>query len=933
MYRYYVPKRKPSAFWMLDDTVPFQEYSGIPTVAGKKTGSGDPLTSAPLVSGAAYSSVFDQSRIGQFASPFYKQGLEARPFALEAWVAPLSRTYGNQAQAYRENRALNPAGGSTTAAEYGTRWGWIGSWVSGAADNPTQRLTYNRQTSPSLQTAVTGRGIDLYCNMDSAPPTTGNALLQPVVAGETITASMFIRFSSTTQVHFPWRIHDGAGNWFNSIQNGATINMPANTWVRVSRTFTADSTGFLSLGVRTVGSPMDWPAASTMDIAGLLIEKAPSVLPYFDGSSVGCEWSGTTNFSRSRTRADVSRINFNQNPSGEAGTVVPWTANAGVTITRDTTEKLFGAASIKIVSTSAASAYYAASVSQTVYAGQKVTMTAWVKGTAGQTGKIFDRRSTAAVGTWISEDNFRSTFTFTGSWQRVVLSFIQPVDARIGMMINTTVANTYWMDGTTLELDVVTPADYFDGDSLGAGWAGTQYTSASLMYVSNSDQQILSHDGVFDGLSINGNVVRFGTSYLTSGNAYCDYDLQGAKSAHVVGLHTADKNELWVNGVQVSSVVITDAQKADRYIATDGNLYSGYTVSSQDVAMNGVALYPSLSGEQINQNYLAGIDVLPQARVAPQFSGLPFNLDAGKGSVFINESWVNKANFETGIKNNVEIGPEEIVPSFVSGVSVAGTWTCGVPLDAMGDTSIYGVMVAWSGVGITVDTSLNGVTWAPAKNGELVPAITPGFNPTDDDLQIRVSFAGGKVDDTAYLESLQVIGFRDAVVNSPAARTVTATYPAVLREDYEPFLYRDDNGINLHGGTLTIGPDTTLDPEVARTLELWIKPLSGTPTISVGGTKYRNGFADSTLPIGEWSLIHYVAAADVTTDITITGDCIVGQATLYPTALTATQVEFIWDSYTGGAAIRFTETNVIGLAESATPAAIYAKDWSIDAGG
>ena len=453
---------------------------------------------------------------------------------------------------------------------------------------------------------------------------------------------------------------------------------------------------------------------------------------------------------------------------------------------------------------------------------------------------------------------------------------------------------------------------------------------------STGDQQILSHGTSFDGLTINGKVIRFGTSYATAGDAFCDYDLIEYQKAHVVCVHNADQNQLWVNGKLVSYVDITDAQKADSYIAAaDGFLNSGYTTSTQEIAMNGVAIYPTLSGDQIAQNYLAGNDTIGQKRVAPQYSGVSFNLDAANGGTFFDRTWLNSTDFQEGLKTNVEYAPDQINPSYESGLSVAGSWVIGVPLDAQGDTSIYGVMVQWSGKDITVETSLDGISWTAATNGALVSTIASGYDPTGIDLQVRVKFSGGLAIDPAYLESLTVIGYRNNVLSNISARAVTVSGSAVLRSDYEPTLFRDDNGVNLHGGTLTIGTDATVDPEVARTVEVWVKPISGTPTITGGTfTKYRNGAADTTIPVGEWSLLHYVASADIAGNITITGDCIVGQVTLYPTALSAGDVDFITDSYFGRAVVRITETqNTLSISESATSGSIYAHDWSINGAG
>ena len=447
------------------------------------------------------------------------------------------------------------------------------------------------------------------------------------------------------------------------------------------------------------------------------------------------------------------------------------------------------------------------------------------------------------------------------------------------------------------------------------------------------NQQILSHDGIFDGLSINNKVIRFGTQYVTHGDAFCTFDLEEFKLAHVVGVHSSDRNELFVNGVKVSEIKLTEDQQGDSYVATDDYLYSGYTTSNQELAINGVSFYASLSGEQILQNYLAGIERIGQAQVAPQYGGQIFDLEAEKGAIYFEDEWVNSSDFTRGRKVNVEIGPESVVPSYSGGLSEAGTWTVGVPLDTQGDTSIYGVMVSWSGEYITVDVSLDGSSWTSAVSGELVSIISDGYNPTNKDLWIRVSFAGGLAEDPAYLESLRAICFRNSNIANSSGRVMDVTHPAVPRSNFEPHLYRDDNGISLQGGTLTIEPDVGADPDISRTLEMWIKTISGTPTISVGGTKYRNGVADSTLPVGEWSLIHYVAGADITTDITVSGDCIVGQINLYPTALTATEIDFIVDSYAGKAKVRFSDPIDVQVSDAATPVKIYAHDWAIDAAG
>lgn len=488
---------------------------------------------------------------------------------------------------------------------------------------------------------------------------------------------------------------------------------------------------------------------------------------------------------------------------------------------------------------------------------------------------------------------------------------------------------------TVHNTDTADYPEYFDGSYTGASWNGSSNASYSTMPVSTSPQQVLSHDGQYDGLSIDGTVVSFSTVYDVGGSSECYYDLQGLRAAHVVGVHNKDQNQLWVNGKLVFAIDITDEQKASTYPSwADDKLYCGYTTSSKRLAVNGVAFYNNISADQINQNYQAGIGVIPQAKVATQFDGITLNMSGTGGSKFIDRTWADRSDFNIGLKNNVEYSEDRVTPAYDAGLSVSGTWTASVPLDSFSYASIYGVMVEWSGRDIVVEASNDGTTWTPVVSGELVSFIPNGYDPTGEDFQVRASFAGGLADDPAYLESLTVIAYKDNTFSNITTRAVTVGHPAVLRGDFEPISYRDDNGVSLHGATLTIGADSSTDPDVARTLELWIKPVSGTPTISVSGTNYRNGAADSTTPLGEWQLLHIVAAADVTTDITISGDCIIGQVSIYPIALTADQVLHIYKSYTGVPVSRITDSSSpIDVDEDASPVTLYAHDWSITGAG
>lgn len=447
-------------------------------------------------------------------------------------------------------------------------------------------------------------------------------------------------------------------------------------------------------------------------------------------------------------------------------------------------------------------------------------------------------------------------------------------------------------------------------------------------------QQILSHDGEFDGLTIDGTIVKFSTKYLTAGESAVTFNIGYYQRVHLVGVHNRGYNELWVNGVRVAQLSLTDEQKEDSYVATDGFLYAGETSSNQKFAMNGVAFYNFLSAKQIAYNYERANRTVAQNKIYPQFNGESLSMTAAQVNKLFDATYDFKDDFRRGRMEEVAIDTDKILPHYTAGLSVPGSWTIAIPLDMNPDvTEIYGATADWVGDDITVESSLDGVTWSAINSGEFIPDITANFLVNNVDLEIRVSFAGGLAVDPAFLDSLHVAAFTSNIFENATKRDVEVTWPSVLRNNHEPIMYKDDNGVLLDGSELTIGTDTSSEPKIARTLELWIKPISGTPTVSVTGTKYRNGYADSTMPVGQWSLIHIVAGSNIGVDMEISGNCIVGQVSIYPTALTAEQVLFIYQSYTGYPYITFLDDDTIELSEPTNPTSIYGHDWSIDQGG
>lgn len=173
-----------------------------------------------------------------------------------------------------------------------------------------------------------------------------------------------------------------------------------------------------------------------------------------------------------------TRRNLCTNPSFETNTT-GYSNDGAVTLSRDTTEYKYGSASLKAVTSGAASFQGVNLPTATVVNGQVYTVSAWVKGTAGAALLLY-----TALG--------NTTFTATGAWQLVsktITANSTSLASRI--LTNGTLATTFYLDGVMVE-QAASAGTYFDGSGyvnasgswvassgLLCGWLGTAHASAS----------------------------------------------------------------------------------------------------------------------------------------------------------------------------------------------------------------------------------------------------------------------------------------------------------------------------------------------------------------------------------------------------------------------------------------------------------------------
>lgn len=481
----------------------------------------------------------------------------------------------------------------------------------------------------------------------------------------------------------------------------------------------------------------------------------------------------------------------------------------------------------------------------------------------------------------------------------------------------------------------------FDSPVFKQGYESQSFTLGAWVRVITAndvsvEQQILGNATKMDGLTISGTVVSFVTKYLNAPESRVSFDLQQERAVYLLGIHTKDKNSLFVDGELVGEVTITPEQQADQFVATAATLSSGASTGTQLIAVNGVGLYgKALDQVAASRHVLVGRNVPSADEVTGSNAGDRIPVSLANANVFLDQWWSTEADWKAAELKGVAVVDDRLVPQFNGDTSIYSEWVDTFALTAVNTTSIYGVSFNWDGEGAKVEVSLDGTTWEEVHRGTRVETIPEGFNPTDKVLIVRISFAGGIVGDSSFIDNLNGVGISSASAPSVAGRVVSH-HLATQEREYPPLQLHENWGVEISdGGHLEISPDTSAEASPARTLELWIKATgAANPTVSMTGTTYINGATGSTtLPLDQWVLMHIVAPANFVDLIEISGPAQVGHVGIYETALTAADVARLYSEYIGTNTLRVGDNSIVQVAESAAPIKIYAHDWSIQSSG
>lgn len=178
----------------------------------------------------------------------------------------------------------------------------------------------------------------------------------------------------------------------------------------------------------------------------------------------------------------VTYTNMIRNPSAETNATNWQASQSGSTITRQTTDFLYGVASLRTVTDSTQSLQGPLYTTNQIAAlqGQTWTASAYVKGASGTVRLQLKERN--AAGSAITSTN-SSNVTLSSSWQRVSATYTLPsataAFVTFDVVTPTNQTITFYVDGAMLT-QTATLVPYIDGTQPGCVWTGTEHASTSV---------------------------------------------------------------------------------------------------------------------------------------------------------------------------------------------------------------------------------------------------------------------------------------------------------------------------------------------------------------------------------------------------------------------------------------------------------------------
>jgi hypothetical protein len=471
------------------------------------------------------------------------------------------------------------------------------------------------------------------------------------------------------------------------------------------------------------------------------------------------------------------------------------------------------------------------------------------------------------------------------------------------------------------------------------------------------------------GLFLDGLILRFTVSMGVTTSVEYNH-LNAGEVYHVVATYDSESIMLFVNGEMVSFALV---EEGGVFSDTTTNLK---TTMSTAMVMDAPAVYNyALTYSMIRNHYAYGTNYPEVVNLSLLNGGKSYMFSDNDALVYDKIEFGSELSWSSGLLDpSLTVIDNRLVNVYddVAEEWVGGTWTYQYSVDAeIGeDVTINGSRINWySNAPITVEYSVDDITWTPVSNGGSVTGIqdlSSGYA-----VSIRV-IVPDTTTEQAFVDSLSVVFYQDkSIRGSDESLLATFINPLTVTlagDNYEPASFSDNAGVMLPANSgFSIPADTDFDPyfavemtvrfdtSTASTTVLAIDNASITSNSSGQWTftglsaLYVDGVAVTSpfsIASGKWHHVLAVLSTEKTAPVYVGNNSAgsssypmrVGYLALYASTIPASMAKAIYDTWVGAPAVKIVESDIPVIEEtefSTTGEAFraYAFNWAITGAG
>ncbi len=281
------------------------------------------------------------------------------------------------------------------------------------------------------------------------------------------------------------------------------------------------------------------------------------------------------------------------------------------------------------------------------------------------------------------------------------------------------------------------------------------------------------------------------------------------KTTHLVGNYTGESISLYIDGVEVESKSLTNF----KFTNTTLNLSVGPTTTSGDTfIVDAPAAYRySLSEKTILSHYINGNVTSPAIQIVYPDEGVLYSgSDANMKAVFDYSYPVNKAWTYWLDDNTYYDVLNKHIGFFETETAEAKTFVINDFILVPSEMNLVTSKVEWrNDLGITVETSVDGITYVPCINGQPVPQYTKDTFDPSGQLYIRITMTTS--DASKYLPKLSFFciafytnkdiyadNFGDKITSDTEYYLGSLNYPLLSRNYTNGIRAKDGSGFDVN---------------------------------------------------------------------------------------------------------------------------------------